>query len=129
MSKQIKQPLQQLTLRLDSVKTFPKGQKVALYFCLQLNKYFSLNYGKEGIELTESDFSVIEKLKTIEGIEPLHFNNGSILNIDKECSEHILELYEDLSEGKADFESFILESDTNFLKLLEYSTNKFNKET
>ncbi len=77
----------------------------------------------------ESDFSVIEKLKTIEDIEPLYFHDGSSLNIDKECSEHILETYNLLSEGKSEFEEYIMQSETNFLKILKYSVDKFKKET
>lgn len=127
--KTLREPPVNLVLRRTAIQTFPGGQKVALYFCDQLKKYFSLNYGKSGIEIMESDFSVIEKLKTIEDIEPLYFHDGSHLNIDKECSEHILETYNLLSEGKSEFEEYIMESETNFLKILKYSVDKFKKET
>lgn len=127
--KTLREPPANLVLRRTAIQTFPGGQKVALYFCDQLKKYFSLNYGKSGIEIMESDFSVVEKLKTIEDVEPLYFHDGSSLNIDKECSEHILETYNLLSEGKAEFEEYIMESEENFLKILKYSVNKFKKET
>lgn len=128
-NKTLREPPVNLVLRRTAIQTFPGGQKVALYFCDQLKKYFSLNYGKSGIEIMESDFSVIEKLKTIEDIEPLYFHDGSSINIDKECSEHILETYNLLSEGKPEFEEYIMASETNFLKILKYSVNKFKKET
>jgi hypothetical protein len=128
-NKTLREPPVNLVLRRTAIQTFPGGQKVALYFCDQLKKYFSLNYGKSGIEIMESDFSVIEKLKTIEDIEPLYFHDGSSLNIDKECSEHILETYNLLSEGKSEFEEYIMQSETNFLKILKYSVDKFKKET
>lgn len=127
--KTLREPPVNLVLRRTAIQTFPGGQKVALYFCDQLKKYFSLNYGKSGIEIMESDFSVIEKLKTIEDVEPLYFHDGSSLNIDKECSEHILETYNLLSEGKTEFEEYIMQSETNFLKILKYSVDKFKKET
>jgi hypothetical protein len=114
---------------LVAIQPFPKNQKVALYFSKELKKYFSMSYGKNGIELSESDFSIIEKLKTIEEIEPLYFHDGSILNIDKKCSEYMLNLYENISEGKSDFEEFILSSDKHFLSILNYSVNRFKKET
>lgn len=128
-NKTLKEPPVNLVLRRTAIQTFPGGQKVALYFCDQLKKYFSLNYGKSGLELTESDFSVIEKLQSIKDIEPLYFHDGSYLNIDKECSDHILEMYNLLSEGKPEFEEYIMESETNFLKILKYSVDKFKKET
>ncbi len=125
--KSLKMPPNTLLFNLVAVQPFPKNQKVALYFCKDLKKYFSLNYGKEGIELSESDFSIIDKLKSIEEVEPLYFHDGSTLNIDEECSTNILKLYENLSEGKSDFENYILSSDKSFLKILDYSINKFQK--
>lgn len=126
--KQLKTPPNTLLFNLVAVQQFPKNQKVALYFCKDLKKYFSLNYGKEGIELSESDFSIINKLKNISDIEPLYFHDGSTLNINEECATNILKIYESLSEGKSEFEDYILSSDKNFLKLLDYSINKFQKE-
>lgn len=127
--KTIKSPPQNILFSLIAVQPFPKNQKVALYFSKELKKYFSMSYGKNGIELSESDFSIIEKLKNIEEVEPLYFNDGSTLNIDKKCSEYILNLYENISEGKSDFKEFIIQSDKHFLSILDYSINKFKKET
>ena len=104
-----------LMLQRKSIQNFPDNQKVALYYCRDLKKFFSLTYSKNGFEIMESDFSVIEKLKNIQEIEPLCFHDGSELNIDKRCSENILSLYENLSEGKEEFEDYILSSDKNFL--------------
>jgi len=125
----LKDPPQTLILQRKAIQTFLGSQKVVLYYCPTLKRYFSFTYGKDGIELMESDFSIIEKLKNINNVETLYFNNGTSINIDKECSNHILELYSELSEGKCDFEEFILESDKNFLDILEYSVNKFKQET
>jgi hypothetical protein len=41
----------------------------------------------------------------------------------------MLNLYENISEGKSDFEEFILSSDKHFLSILNYSVNRFKKET
>jgi hypothetical protein len=124
-----KQAPPNLYFRLVTIQNFPQGQKVALYFCEQLKKYFSVNYGKEGIQLSESEFSIIDKLKGINEVEPLYFNDGSSLNINRDCSNHILKLYEEIVEGKSEFEEFLLISDKSFLSLLDYSVNKFKKET
>lgn len=125
----LKDPPQTLLLQKKVVQNFPNNQKVALYYCSALKKYFSLTYDKNGIELLETDFSIIDKLKTVEEVEPLHFHDGSELNIDKSCSEHIVKLYEELTEGKYEFEEYILSSDKNFLNILDYSVNKFKQET
>jgi len=115
-----------LMLQLKYVQPFPNGQKVALYFCPTIKKFFSFVYGKDGI-ITEEEFSIIEKLKSISEVESIHFNDGSSLNINEECATKILELY-DSSENKYEFEEYILESEINFLSALEYSITKQKKE-
>lgn len=121
---------QTLIFNKKGVQTFPGSQKVALYYCESMKKYFSISYDKNGFELMEeSDYSIIEELKNIEGIQEVEFNNQSVLNLDKNCIEPILSLYENLEEeSRKDFIQFIEESDQNFLKILEYSVNKFKKE-
>ena len=96
-------PPSSLFLQRRSIQTFSNNQKVALYYCRELKKYFSLTYNKDGYDLLETDFSVVDKLKNIEDVESLFFNDGSQINIDKEFYNHILELYDSLSEGKYDF--------------------------
>lgn len=125
MPKFIKEAPANLMLSRTAIQTFPNGQKVALYFCNQLKKYFSLNYGKSGIELSES--SVIEYLKGINNVETIEFVDGTTLNIDNTCSNHIIALYEDISEGQEEFEQYIIQSDQNFLKLLDYSIKNIGK--
>lgn len=115
-----------LMLQLKYVQPFPNGQKVALYFCPTIKKFFSFVYGKDGI-ITEEEFSIIEKLKSISEVESIHFNDGSSLNNNEECATKILELY-DSSENKYEFEEYILESEINFLSALEYSITKQKKE-
>ena len=115
-----------LMLQLKYVQPFPNGQKVALYFCPTIKKFFSFVYGKEGI-IAEEDFSIIDKLKSISDVESIHFNDGSSININEECASKILKLY-DSAENKFEFEEYILESETNFLNALEYSVTKQKQE-
>jgi len=114
-----------LMLQLKYVQPFPNGQKVALYFCPTIKKFFSFVYGKEGI-IAEEDFSIISKLKSISDIESIYFDDGSSLNINEECASNILDLYNN-TENKYEFEQYILESDSNFLDALKYSV-KHKKE-
>jgi hypothetical protein len=108
----------QLMLQLKNVQQFPNGQKVALYFCPTIKKYFSFVYGKEGIISEEELF--LEKLQLIEDVEEITFNDGTTLNIDSECSNLILSLYES-TEEKGELLDYIQESDNNFLNALKYS--------
>lgn len=118
----IKDPPQTLILQKKAIQQFPNNQKVVLYYCEALKKYFSFTYDKNGMGLTESvNIKLVDKLKLIEEVEPVLFFDGSALNIDKECAEHILDLYDSLSEGKEEFEDYIEESKSNFLEILKYS--------
>ncbi len=115
-----------LIFQKKGVQQFPGNQKVALYYCESLKKYFSITYNKTGIGLTESEYSLIEDLKKLEEVQEISFENGISLNVNKDCADLIIDLYESLSEGKEEFENFIKESDQNFLNLLAYSVK--NKE-
>jgi hypothetical protein len=115
----------QLMLQLKNVQQFPNGQKVALYFCPTIKKYFSFVYGKEGVISENTDF--LERLQLIEDVEEITFNDESKLNIDTSCSDLILSLYES-TEEKEDFLDYIQESDVNFLNALKYSKLNNNKD-
>ena len=115
-----------LMLQLKYVQPFPNGQKVALYFCPTIKKFFSFVYGKDGI-IAEEDFSLMDKLKSISDVESIHFNDGSSLNINEECAINILELYNN-TENKYEFEQYLLESDSNFLDALQYSVKQKQEE-
>ena len=118
--KNIAEAPSQLMLQLKNVQQFPNGQKVALYFCPTIKKYFSFVYGKEGI--ISENAEIIERLKLIEDVEEITFNDQSTLNIDLACAELILTLYEN-TEEKEQLLDYIQESDVNFLNALKYSLN------
>ena len=127
-SRVIKDPPASLILNRKYIQQFPNGQKVAIYYCPNLKKNFSLTYDDTGYQLSESEFSIIEKLKSIEDVESISFFDGSDINVDTECSKYILQLYDSLEEGKEDLQEYILESEVNFLNILQYSVNKFKQE-
>jgi hypothetical protein len=116
-----------LVFNKKGVQNFPNNQKVALYYCESLKKYFSISYNKSGLELSESDYSFMDELKSIDDIKEISFNNGLSLNINKECADHIISLYNSLlNEDKEEFVEFIEQDGDNFLHVLEYSVK--NKE-
>lgn len=124
----VKDPPQTLILNKKYIQQLPNNQKVVIYNCPTLKKNFSLLYDNKGYQLSESDSSVFDKLKNVEEVETLYFKDGSELNINRECSQSILELYENMEEHQ-ELEEYLMESQQNFLNLLKYSVNKFKKET
>lgn len=113
-----------LTLYKKGVQSFTGDQKVALYYCEAVKKYFSFTYNKDGIELLESEPSLIEQLRQVDDVSEVYFDDCSSLNINSECAQHILELYDELSEGHEEFDSYIQESHDNFLNVLKYSIHR-----
>lgn len=122
--KKLVDPPNILTLYKKGVQSFTGDQKVALYYCEAVKKYFSFTYNKNGMELMESDYSFIHMLSNISDVSEIYFNNNKKLNINSECSGHIINLYNKLSEGQEEFIEYIQESDENFLKILTYAINR-----
>lgn len=124
MTKVLKDLPNYLTLQKRSIQAFPDNQKVALYYCESLKKYFSLVYDKNGYQLLEHSQSVIKELQNVTEITSFNFDDGSMLNIDQECAAHILDLHEQLSEGHDELDGYLMESDKNFLGILKYAINR-----
>ena len=116
---------QSLVLQLKYVQNFPNNQKVALYYAPTIKQFFSFVYNKGALY---EDCSIIEKLIGIDDIETVEFTDGSSLNINKECAENILDIYNILEDQKEEFEQYISSSEENFLSALQYSVNNKNKE-
>ena len=122
--KKLLDPPNVLTLIRKGTQTFTGDQKVALYYCEAVKKYFSFTYNKNGIELLESNISFIDQLRQINDISEIYFDDNSSLNINVECADHVLDLYEDISEGQDEFQEYLQKSKDNFLKILNYSINR-----
>lgn len=110
---------QTLIFQKKGIQTFPNKQKVILYYCDKINQYFPMIVKDNGIK----EDSIIDRLKVINEVEEINFDNGLSLNINKECSEYILKLYDEIDD-KERFEKYISESEQNFLNMLEYSVEK-----
>lgn len=113
----IKEPPTYLNLQLKAIQNFPENQKVALYFCPAIKRYFSFVYGKEGV-LAENT-SIIAQLANIEDVQEIVFSDGSTMNVNEDIAAHILELYEN-TDDKIELDTFMSETEDNFLSTLEY---------
>lgn len=115
-----------LTFQKKAVQSFPDNQKVALYYCETLKRYYSITYNKKGYELSEMiNHSIINELQNIQEISQFFFDDGSTLNIDEACAKNIVNLYDMLNEDdEEEFEEYLKASDSNFLNVLKYSINR-----
>lgn len=113
-----------LILQRKSISQFPNGPKVALYYADKIKKYFTVTL--EDSQLQSEEFlNILENVD--EEVTEISFNDESTLNINKECSDIVLEYLNNINtEEKQILEQYILESSTNFLEVLEIAVN--NKE-
>lgn len=107
-----------LIFQKRSTQSFSDNQRVTLYYCDALKKYFSIAYDKSGFQLSENFIDYLNDTSI------LHFNDQSSIEMNIEAKNHIIELYNSLSEGHEEFITYISESDKNFLKILGYSIRK-----
>ena len=106
---------QTLVFQKKGIQTFPNKQKVVLYYCDAIKQYYPFV-----VKDIKEEESIINKLKHINEVEEINFDNGLSLNINRVCSEYILKLYDEIDD-KESFERYITESEQNFLNMLEYS--------
>ena len=104
-------PPAMLVMRRTSVRMFPNGQRVAMYFVDKINKYITVPYApltwnsqmglagvKEELEINELD--IIAHMKDIvENNSPktIMFEDGRTKKVNVNTAENILELYSSLN--------------------------------
>lgn len=114
-----------LILQRKSISQFSNGPKVALYYSDKLKKYFTVTLDEKQQLQSEDFLNILEDFD--EDVTEISFNDDTKLNINKECSNLVLEYLNNINiEEKEILEQYILESSDNFLEVLEIAVN--NKE-
>ena len=121
-----------LVMRRKSIRQFPNGQRVALYFIDRINMYVSIPYSHmtwtpEEVEVTEEPFeeniinSLCEIVQTKTG-KQVTFNDGSELRIGIDTANSILKLHESLNdENKQKVAVMLKESKMHFRRISEFA--------
>ena len=102
-----------LILRKKYIQKFPNNYEVGLYYSEELKQYISIPLDNSQKIITNE--SIMEQLKQISDeniVEEIQFEDASILSINKECSDIILEY---ITDKEIDISS----SDKIFLEHLE----------
>jgi len=117
-----------LVMRRKSIRMFPNGQKVAMYYVDKLDKYVTVPYNDlqwSPLSMKEDvSYSVIHQLSTIilEGVGTVKFEDGSYTKVDKETANSILTVYESLDKkNKQIIENMANESKQNFSKVIDFA--------
>lgn len=85
-----------LIMRRKSIRQFPNGQRVALYFVDKINKYVTVPYTAMQWGTSTPEETVIDRLKmVVEDGEPRVFGND--LMVSKTIAKQFLNVYEKLN--------------------------------
>lgn len=124
-----------LVMRRKSIRQFPNGQRVALYFIDKLNKYVSVPYDDKGnMSLTIEEYvyeeSIIEQLENIvnESVSKrIVFEDGTNMLVDKFLANEVLWIYENLNEdNRVKIQELAKKSKDEFKKIVEFA-KKYKK--
>lgn len=107
---------QVLVLKRSYIQRFPNGQQVALYHSDLLNQYITVPLdGSQFSNTTEAVLENLQQISSLDETKSIIFDDGSELNINKECADIILSY---LSDNENLIEDISV-SNENFLSLLE----------
>lgn len=132
-----KDPPVLLVMRRKSIRQFPDGQRVALYYIDKLNKFVSVPFDSKGnVSLTFEEFEdeveegIIEQLETIvnESVSKrIVFEDGSNLLVDKFLANEVLWIYECLNEeNRTQLGEMAKRSKDEFKQIIEFA-KKYKK--
>lgn len=122
-----------LIMRRKSIRQFPNGQRVAMYYVDKINKYVTVPYVAmqwSGPASVEEDVEYTDIVQQLQRIYKQN-NGGNIVHIDGskskvrvEEAQIILKVFENLSlDNKEKFKSMIAESNYQFEKAANFVKN------
>ena len=123
-----------MVMRRKSIRQFPNGQRVALYFIDKIGKYVTVPYDDMQLSLSVKEFVepeidvLADLLVSVNNQETkrIVFEDGSSTKIDSSTAENVLNMYSSLNEENQEKVSTMIQiSKVNFMKVLEFA-NKHN---
>lgn len=122
----VEDPPYLVTLKRLNIRLYQGNIKVALYYSDKLNKYFTIAYGKNiNAEPMQSE-NIIERKNILDTLYNIQKNNisenitlinNSIVNVDINVANNLINLYEQLDETNKD----------KMLSLISNDIEDFNK--
>jgi len=110
-----------LVMRRKSVRQFPNGQRVALYYIDKLNKYVTVPY--DDMEFSSMyEEKVIDKIKDIDKDIVVEHLDGSTTEVTPKMSKNIYKLYNSLNEtNQQRLVNMLEESNKHFQTIAKFS--------
>lgn len=125
-----------MVMRRKSIRQFPNGQRVALYYIDKIKKYVTVPYDdmqlsvsfKESFEKEETDVLVnLTQIALTNESRRILFNDGSSIKVDSDTANDILNMHESLNDlNKIKVSEMIQESKQQFKKVVEFAKKHVN---
>ena len=124
-----------MVMRRKSIRQFPNGQRVALYYIDKLKKYVTVPYDDMQLSLTIKEF-VEEELDVFADLYHIaltnessyvRFNDGSSIKVSSDTATNVINMHESLNEeNKQKVSDMIQESKHQFLKVVDFAKKHVN---
>ena len=125
-----------MVMRRKSIRQFPNGQRVALYYIDKIKKYVTVPYDDMQLSVTvketfeEEDTDVLVNLTQIaltNESRRILFDDGSSIKVNSDTANDILNMHESLNDlNKIKVSEMIQESKQQFIKVVEFAKKHVN---
>lgn len=114
-----------LIMRRKSVRQFPNGQRVALYYVDKINKYVTVPY--EDMQWSANEETVLDKIKQVNESKQktvVEHLDGSVSEVTPQIANRIMDLYRKINETNKAKMADMLEASSKHFQIIA----KFSKE-
>jgi hypothetical protein len=123
-----------LVLKRKSIRLFPDGARVALYYSDKLNRFFSVPYGlqfasplqqNESVELEEAVMDTLHKIVKNKEAKSVKFASGHTRKVDHYTASAITNVHNALNDSnKKKFADMVHKSPEHFVKAADFAFSK-----
>jgi len=123
-----------LVLKRKSIRLFPDGTRVALYFNNKLNRFFTVPYGSqitaplqqnESVELEEAVMDTLHKIVKNKQAKSVKFASGHTRKVDHYTASAITNVHNALNDdNKKKFANMVHKSPEHFVKASDFAFSK-----
>lgn len=120
-----------MVMRRKSIRQFPNGQRVALYYIDKLKKFVTVPYDDMQLSVTVKEYYEKEETNVLLNLHQIAltneskrilFDDGSSVKVDSDIANSILNMHETLNEtNKEKVLTMIQESKHQFRKVVEFA--------
>ena len=113
-----------MVMRRKSIRQFPNGQRVALYYVDKLKKFITIPYDdmEHAMAVTEGVFDHLNDIVTTGVGKRIMFEDGSSIKVEKQTAQVVLNVHSELNEeNKKKVSEMAHKSKDHFKKVVDFA--------